>query len=47
MSEANVYKIHPDDSDDYFKWVEEDFEKLIRFYASAKDCGEGVLTFVS
>ena len=29
-----------------FKWIEEDFEKLRRFYASTEGPGEGVLTFV-
>ena len=47
MSESNVYKLHPNKGEDYFKWIKEDFEQLKRFYASTQARGEGVLTFVS
>ena len=46
MREAGVYKIRADEDEDYFTWIEEDFEKLKTFYASIAEHGEGVLTFV-
>lgn len=46
MSEAGVYKVRGDENEDYFKWIEEDFEKLKTFYASIAEHDEGVLAFV-
>ncbi len=46
MSEARVYKIRVDEDEDYFRWIQEDFEKLKTFYALIAEHNEGILTFI-
>ena len=47
MSRAGVYKIHPEQSDDFLSYLQELFGQFKAFYAVAAGGEEGVLTFVS
>jgi hypothetical protein len=44
MSKAGVYKIHFDESDEYFHYLQEEFQRFKDFYALISSCGEGIIT---
>jgi Domain of unknown function (DUF1877) len=44
MSKAGVYKIHGDESDRYFHYVQEEFQRFKDFYTLVSSFDEGIIT---